>query len=128
MRKALSIVGAVVVAALICVFLIFLGWGDTWLGNQVDYVDQKIDDATNYETRKTVEDSCRAMIASYEADKLTYEQYKDSENDEQRSWADQAKMRANRTAANYNNYILKNSYVWSGNIPEDILAELPIIE
>ena len=78
MRKALSIVGAVVVAALICVFLIFLGWGDTWLGNQVDYVDQKIDDATNYETRKTVEDSCRAMIASYEADKLTYEQYKDS--------------------------------------------------
>ena len=128
MRKALSIVGAVVVAALICVFLIFLGWADTWLGNQVDYVDQKIDDATNYETRKTVEDSCRAMIASYEADKLTYEQYKDSESDEQRSWADQAKMRANRTAANYNNYILKNSYVWSGNIPEDILAELPIIE
>lgn len=124
----MSIVGAVVVAALICVFLIFLGWGDTWLGNQVDYVDQKIDDATNYETRKTVEDSCRAMIASYEADKLTYEQYKDSESDEQRSWADQAKMRANRTAANYNNYILKNSYVWSGNIPEDILAELPIIE
>lgn len=128
MRKALSIVGAVVVAALICVSLIFLGWGDTWLGNQVEYVDQKIDDATNYETRKTVEDSCRAMIASYEADKLTYEQYKDGENDEQRSWADQAKMRANRTAANYNNYILKNSYVWSGNIPEDILAELPIIE
>ena len=128
MRKVLSIVGAVVVAALICVFLIFLGWGDTWLGNQVEYVDQKIDDATNYETRKTVEDSCRAMIASYEADKLTYEQYKDSENDEQRSWADQAKMRANRTAANYNNYILKNSYVWSGNIPEYILAELPIIE
>lgn len=128
MRKALSIVGAVVVAALICVSLKFLGWGDTWLGNQVEYVDQKIDDATNYETRKTVEDSCRAMIASYEADKLTYEQYKDSESDEQRSWADQAKMRANRTAANYNNYILKNSYVWSGNIPEDILAELPIIE
>lgn len=128
MRKALSIVGAVVVAALICISLIFLGWGDTWLGNQVEYVDQKIDDATNYETRKTVEDSCRAMIASYEADKLTYEQYKDSESDEQRSWADQAKMRANRTAANYNNYILKNSYVWSGNIPEDILAELPVLE
>ena len=89
---------------------------------------EQIDDATNYETRKTVEDSCRAMIASYEADKLTYEQYKDSESDEQRSWADQAKMRANRTAANYNNYILKNSYVWSGNIPEDILAELPVLE
>ena len=69
MRKALSIVGAVVVAALICVSLIFLGWGDTWLGNKVEYVDQKNDDATNYETRKTEEDSGRATNASYEADK-----------------------------------------------------------
>lgn len=128
MRKMLTIVGAVALTVLICVSLIFWRWGNTWVSNQIDYVDQKIDDATNYETRKTVEDSCRAMIASYEADKLTYEQYKDSDNDEQRSWADQAKMRANRTAANYNNYILKNSYVWSGNIPEDILAELPVIE
>lgn len=89
---------------------------------------QKVDDITNYETRKEVEDSCRAMVASYEADKLTWEQYKDCENSEQRSWADQAKMRANRTAATYNNYILKNSYVWRENIPDDILTELNLIE
>ena len=101
--------------------------GNTWFSNQVSYVNQKIDDATNYETRKEVEDSCPAMTASYEADKLTWEQYKDSESSEQRSWADQAKMRANRTAATYNNYILKNSYVWSGNIPDDILSELEVI-
>ena len=105
-----------------------LAGGNTWFSNQVSYVNQKIDDTTNYNTRKDVEDSCRAMIASYEADKLTWEQYKDSDSSEQRSWADQAKMRANRTAANYNNYILKNSYVWSGNIPDDILSELKPIE
>ncbi len=85
---------------------------------------QEVDDATSYQTRKQVEDRCRAMVASYEADKLTWEQYKDSESAEQRSWADQAKMRANRTAVNYNNYILKNSYVWKGNVPKDILSEL----
>ena len=94
----------------------------------MSYVNQKIDDTTNYNTRKDVEDSCRAMIASYEADKLTWEQYKDSESSEQRSWADQAKMRAHRTVAPYNNYILKNSYVWSENIPDDILSELDPIE
>lgn len=127
MNKFLTFLGAVVLTVLICVGAIFIGWGNTWFTNQVDYVNQKIDDATNYETRKTVEDSCRAMVSSYEADKLTWEQYKDSENAEQRSWADQAKMRANRTAANYNNYILKNSYVWSGNIPDDILSELELI-
>lgn len=128
MKKSLTVIGAAATAALLLCGLIFAGWGQTWLRNRIEYVDRKIDEATNYETRKTVEDSCRAMVASYEADKLTWEQYRDSESSEQRSWADQAKMRANRTASNYNNYILKNSYVWNGNIPEDILSELEIVQ
>lgn len=89
---------------------------------------QKADDDTNYKTRKKVEDTCRSMIASYNADKLTYEQYKDSDNEEKQSWAEQAKMRANKTASSYNNYILKNSYVWKNNVPADIYLELQIIE
>ena len=89
---------------------------------------QKVDDATRYETLKKVEDTCRAMIASYEADKLTWEQYKDSDSEEKQGWADQAMMRANRTAATYNEYILKNSYVWEGNIPDDIRAKLPTLK
>lgn len=128
MKKMLTAIGSVVLAAFIIISVVLIGWGYTWFGNQVDYVNQKIDNATNYETRKTVEDSCRAMVSSYEADKLTWEQYKDSESSEQRSWANQAKTRANRTAANYNNYILKNSYIWDGNVPDDILSELAIIE
>lgn len=120
----LVIIGLVAMSAVGILF----GWFETYVDNKVDYIDQKIEDATNYETRKTVEDSCRAMVSSYEADKLVWEQYKDSENSEQKSWADQAKMRANRTASNYNNYILKNSYVWDGNIPADIMAELPTIK
>lgn len=103
-------------------------WANTYVSNTVDYVDQKIDDRTNYDTRKTVEDSCRAMIASYESDKLTWMQYKASDDSEQKSWGEQAKMRANRTASNYNNYVLKNSYVWDGNIPADIRSELEFLE
>lgn len=103
-------------------------WFSTAYGNQVDYVDQKIDDATNYNTKKKVEDTCRSMIASYESDKMTYEQYKDSDNEEKLSWAEQAKMRANKTTSTYNNYILENDYVWSGNIPRDIKIELAYIE
>ena len=83
-----------------------------------------MDDATRYSTRKKVEDSCRAMIASYTSDKLKYEQYASSESAEQRSWGEQAKMRANQTAASYNEFILKNSYVFGGNIPKDIRTEL----
>lgn len=89
---------------------------------------QKADDDTNYETLKRVEDTCRSMIASYNSDKLTYEQYKDSDNEEKQSWAEQAKMRANKTASTYNNFILKNEYIWKGNVPSDIYMTLPYIE
>lgn len=89
---------------------------------------QKADDDTNYETIKKVEDTCRSMISSYNADKLTYEQYKDSEDKEKQSWAEQAKMRANKTASTYNNYVMKNNYIWKGNVPSDIYMELLFLE
>lgn len=95
--------------------------------NLVAYDVQKADDATRYETRKQVEDTCRAMMASYESDRLTYLQYKDAE-EPKNEWAEQAKMRANKTAATYNNYILENSFVWEDNIPNDIDNTLPYIE
>lgn len=76
------------------------------------------------------------MIASYRSDQLYYEQYKDSESTKEREcestkereWAMQAKARANKTAMSYNEYVLKNSFVWEGNIPEDIASELAIIK
>lgn len=92
------------------------------------YGVQKADDSARYTTRKQVEDSCRAMMASYTSDKLTYDQYKDSDNAEKQSWAEQAKMRANKTAASYNEYVLKNSFVWVGNIPADIQSSLPYLK
>ncbi len=98
----------------------------TW--NNWFHAVQKADDDTNYETLKQVEDTCRSMIASYNSDKLTYEQYKDSDNEEKQSWAEQAKMRANKTASTYNNFILKNEYIWKGNVPSDIYMTLPYIE
>lgn len=95
--------------------------------NEIAYDIQKADDATNYNTLKKVEDTCRSMLASYEADKLTWQQYKNSDSEEKRGWADQAMIRANRTAATYNTYILENSYVWADNVPEDIDMKLPYL-
>ena len=68
------------------------------------------------------------MIASYTSDRLTYEQYKGSDNSEEQSWAAQAKMRANKTAASYNTYILENSFVWRDNVPADITGQLDYLE
>lgn len=122
-RNTLIIV--VGVLALLIVFAITPSGRYLW--NKWFHKVQTVDDFTNYETIKHVEDTCRAMIASYKSDRLTYEQYKDSTDSEKISWAEQAKMRANKTATTYNEYILKNSYVWEGNIPKDIEEKLEII-
>lgn len=127
-EKVCATGGAIVVILIIA----FAVWVNTPGGratyNEYFYEVQKADDDTNYRTRKKVEDTCRSMIASYEADRLTYEQYKESDNEEKQSWAEQAKMRANKTAASYNNYILENSFVWENNVPEDIKEELEYLE
>jgi hypothetical protein len=129
MSKVLEILGGLFLIALIGLSIWFSAtpsgkavWNNWWYGVQ------KADDDTNYKTLKEVEDTCRAMISSYNADKLTYEQYKDSESELERSWANSAKMRANQTASTYNNYILKNSYVWKGNVPNDIYMNLEYLQ
>ena len=81
---------------ILSVFMIFVLGFSIWLGftpsgtrayNNWRHSIQKADDATNYDTLKEVEDTCRSMISSYNADKLTYEQYKDSSSELERSWA-----------------------------------------
>lgn len=130
MKNAFAIIGVTFFLILIIGLPMFFGAtpvGKAMWNNWVHAV-QKADDATNYETLKKVEDTCRSMIASYNSDKLTYEQYKDSDNEEKQEWAEQAKMRANKTASTYNNYILKNEYVWKGNVPSDIYMNLSYID
>ena len=129
MSKTATVIVTILLTLLLLGVLYFSvtpGGRATW--NNWFFRVQKADDSTRYTTRKQVEDSCRAMMASYTSDKLTYDQYKDSDNAEKQSWAEQAKMRANKTAASYNEYVLKNSFVWDCNIPADIQASLPYLE
>lgn len=129
MKYVLTSLITIIVLALIGVVIFFTAT-PTGRGMWNNYQNtlQKVDDDTTYETRKEVEDTCRSMIASYNSDKLVYEQYKDSESELERSWASAAKVRANQTASSYNNYILKNSYVWKNNVPSDIYMTLPYLE
>jgi len=123
MNTATKILIGVVITILIALFFTPAG---TKLIYSWGFSMQKAQDVSRYETRKNVEDTCRAMMASYTADALIWEQYK-STNGETLSWANQAKMRANSTASSYNNYVLKNSFVFQNNVPEDILMNLPYL-
>lgn len=127
MKGFLITIGVIISLILITVIGTFAGWFNTWFKNTTEYVDKKIEDRTSYDTRKKVEDTCRSMLASYKTDKATYEMYKESDNEEKQNWAEQAKMRANKTANTYNEYILKNSFVFEGNIPDDIEQKLNLI-
>ena len=129
MKYILASIAIILVVAVIVtgIYLTYVPSGRA-LKNNWTYSLHKTDEKTLYRMRKDVEDTCRAMIASYTSDRLKYEQYASSTSQEQRSWGEQAKMRANQTAATYNNYILKNTYVFEGNIPSDILGELEYIQ
>lgn len=128
MSKKLIVLLSVASAVCIGVSIFFFG---TPTGRTIiygyDYALKKPAEKS-YENKKKVEDTCRSYIASYEADKRAYYQYKDSESDLERSWAQGYKQRANSTAATYNEYFLKNSFVFEGNIPSDILSNLPYLE
>ena len=124
MSDILKAIGVVV----LCLLLMLAVIPSTFIKNKIDYTVQKVDDATNYETLKQVEDTARSYISSYESDRLMYEQYKDSKSEQERSWAAAAKLRANKTATTYNQFILKNSFVWKYNVPADIRENLEIIE
>jgi len=128
MRKAIRPLVGLVIALVIIAAIPAIGLSARWFNNRLDYAERKIDDQTRYETLKKVEDAARAMIANYTADALTYEQYFDSADAEKRGWAEQAKMRANKTAATYNEYVLKNSFIWEGNVPDDIKESLDYLE
>lgn len=126
MRKA----AVIVLSTLLCLTILFFAFTPSGRGvwNSWLHALQASDDATRYATRKKVEDTCRAMLSSYTSDCLTYAQYKSSPVEEKRSWAEQAKMRANKTAATYNEYILKNTYVFRDSIPEDIASSLAYLD
>ena len=121
------LIAAILLIALAVTLTACTPWGRA-LFNKYDNAVQQADDATNYRTRKQVEDTCRSMIAFYESDRQTWLQYKDSQIQEERSWASSAKMRANKTAISYNEFILKNKHVWAKNVPEDIRDALQILE
>ena len=132
MEDVMKKIGMVAIAIVLSAVLFFGGsflglWGHSF-SNYLGWRHNKIDEATRYETIKKVEDTARSMIASYKADKVTYETFKDDKDPYNKSLADNARIRANKTAVLYNEYYLKNSFVWSNNIPADIDYELPIIK
>lgn len=120
MKKILMILGFITVIILMILFSLGIGI----FSEKVNYSYQKKVDTISYDRLKKVEDTARAMIANYNADKQTYEIYK-SNNEE---LAIQAKIRANRTATTYNEYMLKNSFQWQNNIPSDIYIKLEFIK
>ena len=127
-----KVVAGIMIAFMVILLLGVLWWGVTPMGraqwNSWWHDVQQADDLTRYETRKQVEDTCRATIVSYESDKMIWLQYKDSEDAEQRGWAEAAKIRANKAALTYNEYFMKNNYVFDGNIPSDIRMRLELLE
>lgn len=112
--KILAVIAAIVVLFFGATAIGRTVWNTYW------HDVEKADENTSYETRKKVEDTARAYISSYNADVDIYNAYCNSDDENMRSYANSARIRAIQTANSYNEYLQKNSYVWSDNIPEDL--------
>jgi hypothetical protein len=118
-RNLLSIIiGAIFIVAFLMTITNLIPFGRKAL-NQWDYSLKKVDEKT-YDNQKTVEDTLRSYLASYEADKITYMTYKDSTDTYEAALAKSSKVRAIQTATYYNEYLSKNSFVWKDNKPDDL--------
>lgn len=99
--------------------------------NEYIFQIKTVDEETSYKNRKMVEDTARSMIANYTFATNEYESYKvycDVPVDQEKCQrALDSKTSANKTATTYNNYILKNKFVWQDNLPSDIFYELVLI-
>ena len=81
-------------------------------------------DTITAEMKKEVENTCLSMIASWETDAQTYKENKGIDE----TVANEARMSANKTAESYNDYILKNGYVFGETLPEGVYAVIEPIE
>jgi len=122
---------------LLIIFLLIMGVLTVWLvhtksgvkaNNEYEAGLKDTDYNTDYDSMRQIEETLRSYIASYEADKVIYETNCDLNTKESIALANAARSRANRTAATYNQFYLKNSYIWKDNIPADICAELEYLQ
>ena len=116
-----------VVIAAVFMFLVYIIFTPAGIRQINSYARnmQMAHDESSYSSLRNVEDQCRMMIASYTSDKMTYEMYC---KDGRVEWANMAKIRANKTVAEYNEFILKNRHYWSKNVPDDIVEQLEYIK
>ena len=117
-RKILSVIAIIVVLFFGATAIGRTVWNTYW------HDVEKADDNTSYENRKKVEDTARAYISSYNADVDIYNTYCNDENENMKSYAESARIRAIQTANSYNDYLQKNSYVWADNMPDDLPSTL----
>ena len=85
---------------------------------------QKTDDRITEADRKEVEETCRKMIAAWEEDAASYKENIDIDAGK----AEEFRMSANATAADYNKYMQTHAVVFNGTLPEDIYAAIEPIE
>ena len=82
---------------------------------------------TDLDTLVQLEDRARATVSQWIAAYTRYEQFKDSDDREERNWANSAQMQANNLAATYNTFMLEHSATWVRGIPDGLQERLPLL-
>lgn len=82
---------------------------------------------TDLATLQRLEDQARATISQWIAAYQRWIQFKDSDRDNERDWANAALMQANNLAATFNTFMLEHTHTWARGVPEGLQERLPLL-
>jgi len=82
---------------------------------------------TDLDTIVRLEDNARATLSQWVAAYSRYIQLRESEDREERNWANAAMMQANNLAATFNTFMLEHSATWVRGVPEGLQERLPLL-
>lgn len=111
----------------VAVLMVTLGLISIVVTNRISAVAMRLDHQTNIEISLQREREARALVSQWTASFLRWEQFKDSDRDNERDWANAAMMEANRLASVFNIMMLDHSTDWYVQIPEGLQESIPTI-
>lgn len=116
-KKELVTVAVSGIIAIICCF----SNTNTAQTSAKQIVSQKENSIFDYSDKENAENYRRTLLLDYQVNEMLYEKYADENQD----YARQCKIRANKIADNYCDFVLEYHKHWEN---EDILYTLPYIE
>lgn len=113
---------------LVVAYLILLSPTIIRVRNELQSREVIAHEETNIFHLRQIERQARALITQYNTDKQTFLAFRDSEVQEERNWANMARIRANQTVNTFHELMINNTGIIGMAIDQKTIDSIQILE